>query len=161
MLPDDKHQFLMKDHLNNEIQNTLPTLLKLGVLDVPDTPIETYIHTVKSGDPSKLPFLLEFFENIFSKNEREIINPLIEQISLDERREVGNIHFKSLPNDLDQELVDSVYSPNKWESVIALDYLLISNKMDVIKSLDWQKVPDSKANQELVSRRIQKKWCKP
>ena len=125
MLPDDEHQFLMKDHLNNEIQNTLPTLLKLGVLDVPDTPIETYIHTVKSGDPSKLPFLLEFFENIFSKNEREIINPLIEQISLDERREVGNLHFKSLPNDLDQELVDSVYSPNKWESVIALDLSLI------------------------------------
>ena len=75
MLPDDEHQFLMKDHLNNEIQNTLPTLLKLGVLNIPDTPIETYIHTVKSGDPSKLPFLLEFFENIFSKNEREIINP--------------------------------------------------------------------------------------
>ena len=156
MLPENEHQFLMKDYLNNEIQNTLPTLLKLGVLDVPDTPIETYIHTVKSGDPSKLPFLLEFFENIFSKNEREIINPLIEQISLDERSEIGHLHFKSLPTNLDQELIDSVYSPNKWESVIALDYLLISNKMDVIKSLDWQKVPDSKANQELISRRIKK-----
>ena len=156
MLPKDEHQFLMKDHLNNEIQNTLPTLLKLGVLDVPDTPIETYIHTVKSGDPSTLPFLLEFFENIFSKNEREIINPLIEQISLDERSEVGKLHFRSLPNNLDQELINSVYSPNKWESVIALDYLLISNKFDVIKSLDWQKVPDSKANQELIARRIQK-----
>ena len=156
MLPENEHQFLMKDYLNNEIQNTLPTLLKLGVLDVPDTPIETYIHTVKSGDPSKLPFLLEFFENIFSKNEREIINPLIEQISLDERSEIGHLHFKSLPTNLDQELIDSVYSPNKWESVIALDYLLISNKMDVIKSLNWQKVPDSKANQELISRRIKK-----
>ena len=156
MLPDDEHQFLMKDHLNNEIQNTLPTLLKLGVLNIPDTPIETYIHTVKSGDPSKLPFLLEFFENIFSKNEREIINPLIEQISLDERSKIGHLHFKSLPTNLDQELIDSVYSPNKWESVIALDYLLISNKINVVKSLDWQKVPDSNANQELIARRIQK-----
>jgi len=156
MLPQDEHQFLMKDFLNNEIQNTLPTLLKLGVLDVPDTPIETYIRTIKSGDSSKLPFLLEFFENIFSKNEREIINPLIEQISLYERSEVGHLHFKSLPNNLDQELINSVYSPNKWESAIALDYLLISNKMDVIKSLDWQKVPNSNANQELIARKIQK-----
>jgi hypothetical protein len=156
MLPDDEHRFLMKDHLNNQIQNTLPTLLKLGVLDIPDTPIETYIHTVKSGDPSKLPFLLEFFENIFSKNEREIINPLIEQISLDERSKIGHLHFKSLPTNLDQELIDSVYSPNKWESVIALDYLLISNKIDVVKSLDWQKVPNSNANQEVIARRIQK-----
>ncbi|MDB9884259.1 cyclic nucleotide-binding domain-containing protein, partial [Candidatus Marinimicrobia bacterium] len=156
MLPQDEHQFLMKDFLDNEIQNTLPTLLKLGVLDVPDTPIETYIRTIKSGDSSKLPFLLEFFENIFSKNEREIINPLIEQISLYERSEVGHLHFKSLPNNLDQELINSVYSPNKWESAIALDYLLISNKMDVIKSLDWQKVPNSNANQELIARKIQK-----
>ena len=108
MLPENEHQFLMKDYLNNEIQNTLPTLLKLGVLDVPDTPIETYIHTVKSGDPSKLPFLLEFFENIFSKNEREIINPLIEQISLDERSEIGHLYFKSLPTNLDQELIDNL-----------------------------------------------------
>ncbi|MDB9722856.1 cyclic nucleotide-binding domain-containing protein [Candidatus Marinimicrobia bacterium] len=156
MLPQDENQFLMKDFLNNEIQNTLPTLLKLGVLDVPDTPIETYIRTIKSGDSSKLPFLLEFFENIFSKNEREIINPLIEQISLYERSEVGHLHFKSLPNNLDQELINSVYSPNKWESAIALDYLLISNKMAIIKSLDWQKVPNSNANQELIARKIQK-----
>ena len=61
LIPDDNNKFFMHDHLNNEIQNTLPTLLKLGVIDVPDTPIETYIHTVKSGDPAKLPFLLEFF----------------------------------------------------------------------------------------------------
>ena len=156
MLPDDQHRFLMDDYLNNEVQNTLPTLLKLGVLDVPDTPIETYIHTVKSGDPSKLPFLLEFFENIFLKDERDIINPLIEQIPLSERSEVGQSHFDSLPDNLDQELIDSVYSPNKWESVIALDYLLNFEKMDVIKSLDWQKVPASNANQELLKRRIQK-----
>ena len=156
MLPDDEHKFLMEDHLNNEIQNTLPTLLKLGVLDVPETPIETYIHTIKSGDPSKLPFLLEFFENVFSKNEREVINPLIEQIPLDERSKIGNLHFKSMPTNFNQKLIESVYSPNKWESAIALDYLLISNKMDVIKSLDWQKVPASNANQELITRRIQK-----
>ncbi len=156
LLPEDEHRFLMHDHLNNEIQNTLPTLLKLGVLDVPDTPIETYIHTVKSGDPAKLPFLLEFFENIFSKEERDIINPLIEQITLEERREVGLTHFDALPNDLNQELVHAIYSPDKWHSVIALDYLLQSGKMDVIQSLDWEKVPASKANQELLTRRIQK-----
>ena len=156
MLPDDEHKFLMEDYLNNEIQNTLPTLLKLGVLDVPETPIETYIHTIKSGDPSKLPFLLEFFENVFSKNEREVINPLIEQLPLDERSKIGNLHFKSMPTNFNQKLIESVYSPNKWESAIALDYLLISNKMDVIKSLDWQKVPASNANQELITRRIQK-----
>jgi hypothetical protein len=156
LTPEDENKFFLQDHLNNKIQNTLPTLLKLGVLHVPDTPIETYIHTVKSGDPAKLPFLLEFFENIFSKEEREIINPLIEPISLTERSEVGHSNFKDLPSSLDQELTDSAYSPNKWESVIALDYLLKSEKLDVMKKLDWENVPGSKANQELFARRIQK-----
>ena len=45
LLPDDKNQTLMIDHLNNEIQNTLPSLLKLGVMDKPNTPIAvSYTH---------------------------------------------------------------------------------------------------------------------
>lgn len=156
LIPDDDNKFLIHDYLNNEIQNTLPTLLKLGVMHVPETPIETYIHTFKSGDLAKLPFLLEFFENIFSKEEREIITPLIEPIPIAERSEIGRSNFDDLPRNLDQKLTESVYSPNKWESVIALDYLLKSQKMDVIRNMDWEKIPVSKANLELLTRRIQK-----
>ena len=156
LIPDDDNKFLMYDYLNNEIQNTLPTLLKLGVIDIPDTPIETYIHTVKSGDPAKLPFLLEFFENIFSKEERDIINPLIEPISLSERSKIGHSHFKGLPNNLDTVITESVYSPNKWESVIALDYLIKTEKMNVFKELDWSNVPVTDANKELLTRTIEK-----
>ena len=156
LIPDDDNKFLMYDYLNNGIQNTLPTLLKLGVINIPDTPIETYIHTVKSGDPAKLPFLLEFFENIFSKEERDIINPLIEPISLSERSKIGHSHFKGLPNNLDTVITESVYSPNKWESVIALDYLIKTEKMNVFKELDWSKVPVTNANKELLTRTAEK-----
>ena len=156
LLPEDENSILMNDYLNSEIQQTLPTLLKLGVIDKPETPIETYIHTVKSGDPAKLPFLLEFFENIFSIEQRNIINPLIEQISLDERSKIGLDHFKALPNNLDEELIESVYDSNKWKSVIALDYLLKSEKIEVIQSLDWQNISPSNANQELLTRQFQK-----
>ncbi|MEE3135963.1 MAG: cyclic nucleotide-binding domain-containing protein, partial [Candidatus Neomarinimicrobiota bacterium] len=156
LIPDDDNKFLMYDYLNNEIQNTLPTLLKLGVIDIPDTPIETYIHTVKSGDPAKLPFLLEFFENIFSKEERDIINPLIEPISLRERSAIGHSHFKDLPNNLDTVITESVYSPNKWQSVIALDYLIKTEKMNVFKELDWSNVPATNANKELLTRTVEK-----
>ena len=156
LIPDDDNKFLMYDYLNNEIQNTLPTLLKLGVIDIPDTPIETYIHTVKSGDPAKLPFLLEFFENIFSKEERDIINPLIEPISLSERSAIGHSHFKDLPNSLDTVITESVYSPNKWQSVIALDYLIKTEKMNVFKELDWSNVPVTNANKELLTRTVEK-----
>ena len=156
LLPDDKNQTLMIDHLNNEIQNTLPSLLKLGVMGKPNTPIETYIQIIKSGDPGKLPFLLEFFENIFSKEERNIINPLIEEIPISERSEIGESHFKNLPSNLNDELVSFLHSPNKWESIISLDYMIKSNKNELMQSLDWSKVPNSKGNCETIKRSSEK-----
>ena len=152
LLPEDENQILMVDHLNNEIQNTLPSLLKLGVMGKPDTPIETYIQIIKSEDPAKLPFLLEFFENIFDKDQRDIINPLIEQIPIEERSEIGNSHFENLPSKIDDELISFLHSPNKWESIISLDYLIKAEKKDLILSLDWEKVPNSTGNCELVQR---------
>ena len=156
LLPDDKNQTLMIDHLNNEIQNTLPSLLKLGVMGKPNTPIETYIQIIKSGDPGKLPFLLEFFENIFSKEERNIINPLIEEIPISERSEIGESHFKNLPSNLNDELVSFLHSPNKWESIISLDYMIKSNKNELMQSLDWSQVPNSKGNCETIKRSSEK-----
>ena len=156
LLPEDENNFLLLDFLKNEIQNSLPTLLKLGVMDKPETPIESYINTIKTGDPAKLPFLLEFFENIFSKDERAIINPLIEKISLKERSEVGHEHFNKLPNNIEKELHKFIFSFSKWESVIALDYLFKSNKTESLKSLDWNRLPRSNANKEVITRMIQK-----
>ena len=121
----------MKDYLTNEIQNTLPTLLKLGVMDKPQTPIESYINTIRTGDNAKLPFLLEFFENIFSKRERAVINPLIEKISIEERSDIGHEHFSNLPRDLDKEISNLIFSKNKWESAISLDYCIQSEKKDI------------------------------
>ena len=156
LLPDDKNQTLMVDHLNNEIQNTLPSLLKLGVMNKPNTPIETYIQIIKSGDPGKLPFLLEFFENIFNKDQRSIINPLIEEIPIEERSEIGTTHFNDLPSKLDDELASFLHSPNKWESIISLDYMINSNKDELMGSIDWNKVPNSKGNCEIIKRSSEK-----
>jgi len=156
LLPDDDKQMLMIDHFNNEIQNTLPSLLKLGVMSKPNTPIETYIQIIKSGDPAKLPFLLEFFENIFDNEQRNIINPLIEEIPIKERSEIGNNHFKDLPSKIDDELLSFLHSPNKWESIISLDYLINAEKKDLIAALDWDKVPNSAGNCELVQRLSEK-----
>lgn len=152
LLPENNKQLLMVDHLNNEIQNTLPSLLKLGVMSKPNTPIETYIQIIKTGDPAKLPFLLEFFENIFNKEQRSIINPLIEEISLEEKTEIGKTHFKDLPNNIDEELITLLHSANKWESIITLDFMIQSQMKELLSSLDWNKIPNSSGNCELVQR---------
>ena len=152
LLPDNKQSFLMKDYLTNEIQNTLPTLLKLGVMDKPQTPIESYINTIRTGDNAKLPFLLEFFENIFSKKERAVINPLIEKISIEERSDIGHEHFSNLPRDLDKEISNLIFSKNKWESAISLDYCIQSKREEILKNLKWEQLPRSRANKEIIMR---------
>lgn len=156
LLPEDRHDILLKDYLETEIKKRIPTLMKLGVLDVPDTPVETYIHTVVSGDISRLSFVLEFFENIFSKEERTIINPILEPITVLDRSQIGMENFQSLPKNLSDELTKAAYSPNKWQSVIALDYLFNTNKLKITKQLNWNKVPNSNANRELIARQLSK-----
>ena len=155
LIPDDKNQTLMVDHLNNEIQNTLPSLLKLGVMGKPNTPIETYIQIIKSGDPLT-SFFIEFFENIFNKDQRSIINPLIEEIPVEERSEIGSSHFNNLPSNLDEELISFLHSPNKWESIISLDYMINSNKNDLMQTINWMEVPNSKGNCEILKRSSEK-----
>ena len=59
--------------------------MKLGILDKPQPPIETYFQYVLNNESDKLPYVLEFFENIFSIEEREIVNSLIDNISIDEK----------------------------------------------------------------------------
>lgn len=152
LLPKKDQNILLKDFLDTAIRQRIPTLTKLGILDVPDTPVETYIHTILSGDTAHLPFVLEFFENVLTKEERAIISPLIEPISLEERGQIGSRYFTDLPKSLMSELEQSVYSPNKWQSVIALDYLFRNEHWDRLKQLDWNLVPDSSANCELIFR---------
>ena len=78
--------------------------MKLGIIDKPETPIETYIQYVLNNESDKLPYILEFFENIFSKMERNIINSLIDNISIDEKCEIAIKHFDQLTTDLNQFL---------------------------------------------------------
>jgi len=155
LLPHHKDALLLKDFLETAIRRRIPTLIKLGILDVPETPVETYIHTIISGDTDRLPFVLEFFENVLTKEERSLISPLIEPISLEERGQIGSRYFSDLPKKLIPELERSVYSLNKWQSAIALDYLFRSANTTVLKRLDWQRVPVSRANRELISRYLE------
>jgi len=155
-LPHDHDTLFLQDFYEIEIKRRIPTLIKLGVMDVPDTPVEGYIHTILSGDVFGLPLVLEFFENIFSKQERIIINPIIEPMTVNERSIIAHKVFNNLHKDFDQELIIASLSPNKWESVIALDYLFKHDKINILKNLDWTKVQNSSANCELITRQINK-----
>ena len=146
----DRDTVLMKDYFHHEIQTALPILLKLGILDVPDTPIETYIHYVRKKDVSHLPFVLELLENIYSKEEREIVTPLVDMLTLTERCRIGRQLFPGLPADLNRVLLTSIHSNDTWLSTVALDFALRTRREPVLSRVNWDLALTSDLNRELV-----------
>lgn len=143
---------LLRDFLHTEILKRIPVLLKLGVMDVPNTPIESYIHTIRTQQTERFPLVLELLENIFSHEEREMVNPLVEVLPLEKRRHIGQRLFPDLPTDLEHYLLDLIYSDNQWGSVLGIDYALRHKLQSVLESIQWDKVDPGPVHRELITR---------
>jgi CRP-like cAMP-binding protein len=143
---------LMSEVISNDIQETLPALLKLSVMDVPDTQIESIIEQVKSPQSANIGNVLEIMENVLSKNERDVIIPLFELPVVGEIARMGQRYFGHLPDNLDGEILGYIVSQDEWRSLVALDFVLRNHRQSVISQVNWNRVPDSPANRELVSR---------
>ncbi len=143
---------LLSDFLHSEILKRIPVLLKLGVMDVPHTPIESYIHTIRTQQTERFPLVLELLENIFSHEERELVNPLVEALPLEERRRIGQRHFPDLHTNLERYLRELIHSDNHWGSVLGIDYVLRHKLPSVLESIQWDKVAPTPVHRELITR---------
>jgi hypothetical protein len=130
----------------------VPAVLRLGVMRVPESPVEAYLDAVQSQHKQRLPFVVEFFDHLLVGEERTIVTALIEPLTVAQRDEVARRYFDDLPRSLDAELETTVYSGNEWQSAIALHYLVEAQYRDVLDRLDWNRVPDTAWNRESISR---------
>ena len=105
---------LMKDFLDEDIQQAIAVLVKLSVLRVPVTPVENYISFVQSGETAKIADIFEILDNMVPLRDREVITPLLEHIPLHERCLAGERFFDDLPQNLDTEVLNFIQSPNEW-----------------------------------------------
>jgi hypothetical protein len=124
------------------------------VLRAPETPVETYLTYVQSGDTSKIPDLLEVIENILPKNESGWMIPLIKPMSIKDRSLAGRRYFHDLPDDLDTKLLQWIQSPNEWSSGVALDYALSQGLVAVLEEVDWTSFPDEGLQSEIIGRDV-------
>jgi CRP-like cAMP-binding protein/ATP/ADP translocase len=142
---------LLRDDLHHQIHSLLPVLLILGVLDRPHIPIETYIHYLLTGDARNLPFVLELLENIYSREERSLVTPLIDDRPLAERCQAGAQLFPDLPADLDAALVRFLESPRPWLRALALDFVLAEQRKPVWRRLQPNTLLKNSLTQELLA----------
>jgi ATP/ADP translocase len=143
---------LLAEIIQQEIGTALPALLKLAVMDVPHTQIEMMIEQLKNPTPAVLGNILEIFDNVLSKSEREIIIPLFEEHTVNQRAALGRRYFGALAQDADRTIADYVFSRSLWQSLVALDYILRRQPQEILGSFNWNRVPTSDANKQIVGR---------
>lgn len=145
------HSTLLRDYIRHETQTAIPILIKLGAINSPDVPVSQCIKSLRSGDPNQFSYGLELLETIFSREEREIVTPLIEGKALAERVQIGHRLFKTISYNLNTYLENNLYSSSTWLSAITLDFL-IQTKTDLKKTIQWDKVKLSHIHGEILQR---------
>ena len=155
-IEDTKNNQLLRYFLQNEIRKLIPVIMKLGIVDKPETPIETYIQYVLNNEFDKLPYVLEFFENIFSKEEREIVNSLIDTISIDEKCNIARKHFDRLTTDLNQFLGYYIGSIQGLKVALTMDYAFRTNNQEILNKVNWKSLPENFVIKDIITRHAQK-----
>ncbi len=145
---------LLRDIIESEINDALPAFLKLAIMDAPDTQIDTIIAELQTPHPDHLANILEIFDNVMSRKEREIIIPLFEGRPVEELADFGIQHFKGIEDDVDRSLAHYIFSRNRWHSLVALNFALRSQRKSLLMRLNWQRVPATRANKQLVGRML-------
>ena len=148
---------LLRYLLQNEVTKLIPVIMKLGILDKPQTPIETYIQYVLNNEEDKLPYVLEFFENIFSQEERKIVNSLIDDLSIEEKCKVAKSHFDELTTDLNKFLGYYIGTVQELKVALTLDYALRTNKIEILEKANWDNLPDSFIINDIITRHVKEK----
>ena len=147
----EKNQ-LLRYLLQDEVRKLIPVIMKLGILDKPQTPIETYIQYVLNNEEDKLPYVLEFFENIFSQEERKIVNSLIDDISIEDKCKVAKNHFDELTTDINQFLGYYIGTIQELKVALTLDYAFRTNNQEILGKANWSNLPESFIIKDIITR---------
>ena len=155
-IEDSKDNQLLRHFLQNEIKKLIPVIMKLGIIDKPETPIETYIQYVLNNESDKLPYVLEFFENIFSKEESKIVNSLIDSISIEEKCIVARKRFNRLTTDLNEFLGYYIGSIQGLKVALTMDYAFRTNNQEILNKVNWETLPENFVIKDIITRHAQK-----
>ncbi|MEM6527923.1 MAG: cyclic nucleotide-binding domain-containing protein, partial [Chloroflexota bacterium] len=119
-----EEETLLASAFRFDFDELMPSLLKLSIMDVPNTDIESVIYRLKERDPQIIGNVLEILDNVLSNTERAAVIPLFENRPIDELAEIGRTQFPDLDESLTDELSHYIESGDDWQKAVALDYIL-------------------------------------
>jgi CRP-like cAMP-binding protein/HEAT repeat protein len=151
LLPPGDRSTLLREHLDNEIQDTVSIVLRLKGLAMPAGAAEEMIMIVRAQETARLPYVMELLENTLDHRDRDLFAGLLEPLPAAQRDTIGARHYRDLPTDLMPDLAASIYSHRPWVSAIAVDYLNQSGKGEIIESIDWERIADQRLVREVLT----------
>jgi len=157
-LATDPDALLLIDHTDSDIRILSHLILKLGTLNDPSIPIESYLRYVDSQDPDLLPLVLELVDSTFSNHAIKLILPLIDP-EMDPAAIAPDILGKKVLSK-DEMLRFWVENPHRWKTNISTQFLLRTENTHVLKKIKWNLLPEgllefryfSKTEREYLSR---------
>ena len=157
-LATDPDALLLIDHTDSDIRILSHLILKLGTLNDPSIPIESYLRYVDSQDPDLLPLVLELVDSTFSNHAIKLILPLIDP-EMDPAAIAPDILGKKVLSK-DEMLRFWVENPHRWKTNISTQFLLRTENTHVLKKIKWDLLPEgllefryfSKTEREYLSR---------
>lgn len=134
-----------------DIDEMTPTLLKLSVMDVPHTDVESIIYRLQHQDPQIVGNVLEILENVLSSVERAAIIPLFEEHTIDELAAIGRNNFPDLDESLEDELIFYINNGDDWQCAVALDYIMRHPEMNIHLGNNARNI--SRESRQLIAQR--------
>jgi hypothetical protein len=134
----EKHSELLIDHIKSDIQNLIVIIIKLGTLNNPKVPVEEYIRYIKNNDKNFLSLVLELVESTFSNQAKRVLLPLIDPDS--NTNLLGQKFLKETEFNVENVLINWIQNSHKWKTVISLEYLLMKEKVSILKKINWEKI---------------------
>lgn len=122
-LQTDEDALLLRDHCQNTTNSLLNTMLRLGAVRFPQTPVGTCIQLLRSGDRARRALALESIDAALAFGDRRLIGPLVEDETPAQREEARRKLFPELETPLEDALSAMAGSAYEWEAAIAIDYL--------------------------------------
>ena len=140
-LKNDSDSILIHDHIESDLNKITPILLKLGTLDEPEIPIETYIQYLKGRDLDLMPLVLELVDSTFSTSNRRVTLPLIDPDT--DAVKSGEELFPDMISKSEDMLIFWAENYHKWKSAISIKYLIQKEKINILESINFKTTPKS------------------
>ncbi len=144
-------EHVLNEVIKHELSKQVPYLLKLGIIETPSTPVESYLQTIKKQDQRQMPFVLEVLDNIFDRDDKELITPLVEGVEIEKLVKIGEKHFDEIPINIEKHLSIMISGDKEWASTVAIDFALENKFSSVLDNVNWENIEPTLTTKEVVN----------